>query len=112
MEKVFHRKLIRDKIPEHIESQGERYKIRVMGEEEFGIELRKKLAEEAQELVKVPEEGLLNEMADVLEVLKSLAEFHSIDFKLVEEKQVKKREERGGFEKRLFLIWSNRRPGE
>ena len=51
-------------------------------------------------------------MADVLELLKSIAEFYKIDFELIEEKQVKKKKERGGFKKKLFLIWSSQKAGK
>jgi predicted house-cleaning noncanonical NTP pyrophosphatase (MazG superfamily) len=70
------------------------------------------LVEEASELVKTSRKDLLNEMADVLELLKSIANFYKIDFKFLEEKQVQKRRERGGFEKRLFLIWSSQKAGK
>lgn len=112
MKKVFHKKLIRDKIPKIIEASGGKYEVRVMEEEEFESELKKKLAEEASELLETPREDLLNEMVDVLELLKSLTEFYKIDFKLVEKKQVEKRKERGGFKKRLFLIWSSQEAGK
>ena len=107
MKKIFHKKLIRDKIPQIIEAAGDRYEARVMGKAEFEKELKRKLVEEASELVKTSRKDLLNEMADVLELLKSIANFYKIDFKFLEEKQVQKRRERGGFEKRLFLIWSS-----
>lgn len=112
MKKIFHKKLIRDKIPQVIEASGDKYEVRVMEEKEFENELKKKLVEEASELLKTPRKDLLNEMADVLELLKSIAEFYKIDFRLVEEKQVKKRKERGGFKKRLFLIWSSQETGK
>lgn len=112
MKKVFHNKLIRDKIPQIIEAAGDRYEVRVMGKREFEKELKKKLVEEASELVKTPRKDLLNEMADVLELLKSIADFYKIDFKLLEEKQIQKRKERGGFKKRLFLIWSLQEAGK
>lgn len=112
MDKVFHRKLIRDKIPQFIEANNEPYEVRVMEKKEFEKELKKKLVEEASELIKTKKEDLLNEMADVLELLKSIASFYKIDFKLVEEKQTKKRRERGGFKKRLFLVWSSRQEGK
>ncbi len=112
MIKVFHRKLIRDKIPQVIEAAGDKYEVRVMGEKEYEKELKKKLVEEAKELNEVPKKTLVNEMADVLELLKSISEFYKIDFKLVEEKQVQKRKERGGFKKRLFLIWSSQPAGK
>lgn len=107
MDKIFHKKLIRDKIPQVIEASGDKYEVRVMKKREFERELKKKLVEEAKELIEVKRKDLLNEIADVLELLKSIAEHYKIDFKLVEEKQVKKRKERGGFKKRLFLIWSS-----
>jgi len=112
MAKVFHRKLIRDKIPQVIEAAGDKYEVRVMGKKEYEKELKKKLVEESKELNKTPKEKLLNEMADVLELLKSISEFYKINFKLIEEKQVQKRKERGGFKKRLFLIWSSQEAGK
>lgn len=107
MKKVFHRKLIRDKIPQIIEANGESYEVRTMGKGEFEKELKRKLVEEASELRKAKKEDLVNEMADVLELLKAIAGFYRIDFKLIEEKQIKKRKERGSFRKRLFLLWSS-----
>lgn len=107
MKKYFHNKLIRDKIPQFIEANGEPYEVKVMEEEEFEKELKRKLVEEAKELTTTENDDLVNEMADVLELLKSIANYYKIDFKLVEEKQVKKKEERGGFEKKLFLVWSS-----
>lgn len=112
MKKYFHNKLIRDKIPQFIEIDGGKYEIRVMKRKEYEKELEKKLVEEARELIKAKKEDLINEMADVLELLKSIASFYKIDFNLVEEKQIKKRKERGGFKKRLFLIWSSNPGGK
>ena len=112
MTKVFHRKLIRDKIPQVIEAAGDKYEVMIMGKKEYERELKKKLIEESKELVEASKEKLLNEMADVLELLRSISDFYKIDFKLVEEKQVQKRKERGGFKKRLFLIWSSQKAGK
>ena len=112
VKKVFHRKLIRDKIPQVIEANGGKYEVRTMGKREFEKELKRKLVEEASELQETKKEDLVNEMADVLELLKSIAEFYKIDFKLLEEKQIQKRKERGGFRKRLFLLWSSQEAGK
>lgn len=112
MERYFHNKLIRDKIPEIIEANGDQCEVRVMGEEEFERELKRKLAEEASELKDTPREDLVNEMADVLELLKAIANFYGIDFEQVEKEQIEKRKKRGGFEKRLFLVWSTRPAGK
>ncbi len=107
MKKVYHRKLIRDKIPEVIKSKGGEFKIRTLRKREFEKELRKKLLEESKELLKTPRKDLANELSDVLEMVKSITSYYKIDFKRVEKYQIKKRKERGGFKKRLFLIWSS-----
>jgi predicted house-cleaning noncanonical NTP pyrophosphatase (MazG superfamily) len=112
MKRYIHNKLVRDKIPEIIKATGNEGEVRVMGEREFEKELKKKLIEEARELLKTKKENLPKELADVLEVLKSIAEFYGIDFELIEEKQIKRRKERGGFKKRLFLVWSTQPAGK
>lgn len=111
-DKFYHRKLIRDKIPQAIEASGGEYETRVLGEEEYRKELQKKLIEEAKELTESDKENVLNEMADVLELLKSIASLYEIDFTQVEKKQTDKKAERGGFEKKLFLIWSSNQSGK
>ena len=111
MEKFYHKKLIRDKIPEIIEADDGKYEVRVMEEDEFKKELRQKLIEEGEEVIKAEKSKLGKELADVLELIKSIAESEDISFELVEEKQKQRREERGGFKKKLFLVWSNKSSG-
>jgi len=112
IKKYYHKKLIRDRIPEKIkESEGE-YETRVLGEVEFERELKKKLVEESNELAKAPKEELINEPADVLELTKSIASHYKIPFSKVEKFQEEKRKKRGGFKKKLFLIWSTGKAGK
>lgn len=85
---------------------GGEFETKVLDEKEFEKELRKKVIEEAKELAKAPRENLLNELADVLELVKSVASHYKIQFQEIEKYQIKKKKERGGFRKRLFLIWS------
>ena len=103
----YHRKLIRDKIPQIIEENGEQYEVRVMEKKEFEKELKKKLVEEAKELTQAPPGKLKDELVDVLEVMKSLCSHFKIKFSQVEKQQIEKRKKRGGFKKRLFLVWSS-----
>lgn len=110
--KYYHQKLIRDRIPEVIIKSGDEYKTRVMGEKEFEKELKKKLIEESKELVNAPKEELLNELADVLELTKSIASYFKISFSKVEKFQEEKRKKKGGFKKKLFLIWSTGKGGK
>lgn len=108
MKKVFHQKLVRDKIPPIIKAAGRTCEVRVMEKGDFAKALKEKLIEEGKELQAVKEKDLVEEMADVLEVLYSLAKLYKIDFKLVEAKRAQKQKKRGGFKKRLFLVWSER----
>ncbi len=110
--KYYHQKLIRDKIPEKIKGLGGDYQTRVLGKTEFEKELKKKLVEEAKEVVRASKEELLNELADVLELTKSIASYYKIPFSRVEKFQKEKRKKRGGFKKKLFLIWSTGKGGK
>jgi len=110
--KYYHRKLIRDKIPEKIKGTGDEFETRVMGTKEFEIGLKKKLLEESKELAKAPKGELLNELADVLELIKSIASHYKIPFPKVAKFQEEKRKKRGAFKKKLFLIWSTGKAGK
>lgn len=91
-------KLVRDKIPEYLDSKGILYEKRIAGEEEYKEELIKKLGEEVQEFLEAKNEEELADILEVIEALKKLSEFAS-----VEEVRQKKLEEKGGFEKRIIL---------
>jgi predicted house-cleaning noncanonical NTP pyrophosphatase (MazG superfamily) len=110
--KYYHKKLIRDRIPEKIKASGDDYKTKVLNKLEFEKELKKKLVEESKELKKAPREDLINELADVLELIKSIAMHYKIQFSKVEKFQEEKRKKRGGFKKKLFLIWSTGKAGK
>ena len=110
--KYYHQKLIRDKIPEKIKEAEGDYKARILGGVEFEKELKKKLVEESKELAKAPKGELLNELADVLELVKSLASNYKIPFSKVEKFQEEKRKKRGAFKKKLFLVWSTGKTGK
>ena len=110
--KYYHKKLIRDKIPEIIKKSGDYCEIMVLGKAAFEKELKKKLLEESKELINAPKEKILNELTDVLEITKSIAAYYKIPFSRVEKSQKIKRKQRGGFKKKLYLKWSTRREGK
>jgi len=112
MRRFYHKKLIRDKIPQLIEVNKGKYEVRIMREGEFKRELKKKLTEEAKEVIKAKRKELPKELADVLELIKSIAESENISVKLIEKKQKQRRRERGGFKKKLFLVWSDKPAGK
>ena len=103
MEQIFN-KLVRDKIPDKIESNGEKAITRSLNDEEYRIELYKKLEEESQEVINSQNsEETLEELADVLEVLNAIAELNNKELADVIATADQKRLKRGGFEKRIFL---------
>jgi predicted house-cleaning noncanonical NTP pyrophosphatase (MazG superfamily) len=91
-------KLVRDRIPEILDKKGVPYEQRMADYTEYRSELIKKLVEEA---VEFSEAGAVGELADVLEVIKTLRELPEYD--QVEVLQKQKAEERGGFSKRIIL---------
>jgi len=112
IKKYYHQKLIRDKIPEIIKAHGGEFELRKIDDKEFEIELKKKLIEEAKELTEIPKDRVINELADVLEIIKSLSAHYKISFKNIEKYQTDKRRKRGGFKKKQFLVWSDEPAGK
>ena len=102
MEQVYN-KLVRDKIPDIIESNGEKPIIRILDNNEYKIELEKKLYEEYQEVLEATGSDRIEELADMLEIIKSLAVLENKTLDDVIEVAKVKSLKRGGFEKKVFL---------
>ena len=94
-------KLVRDKIPEIIEANGDvpQYHI-IECDDEYLQELLKKDVEEGRELA---EDTNLEELADKLEVIYAIAKAKGFTPEQVEATRLTKLEARGGFDKRIFL---------
>lgn len=107
MEKVFYKKLVRDKIPEIIENNGDICETRTLSGDEFQMELKKKLIEESKEVLNCPKEKLVDELVDVLEIINGLIDTNQLKIEDVEKEMKLKREKRGGFDKKIFLEWSS-----
>lgn len=98
-------KLVRDKIPEIIKSNGEEPIIRVLGDTQYKEELLKKLYEEYKEVIEVKtKEETLEECSDVLEVLIALLEYNGYTLKDLIKCRDTKKEKRSAFQKRLYLV--------
>lgn len=93
-------KLVRDKIPEIIEQNGEKPICRILDDNEYLKELNIKLLEEANEFI---EAGNVEELADTMEVLEAIAKVYNIDWNDVRKEQKIKREKRGAFENKIYL---------
>jgi len=94
-------KAIRDKIPKIIESSGNSCRTKTLSDDEFIVELEKKLNEEMSEY---QETKSVEELADILEVIFRIAELRGTDNRTLEEIRKNKNENRGRFTKNLFLI--------
>ncbi len=93
-------KLVRDKIPEIIHSQGKGVCFRSLSENEFLEYLENKLDEEVAEF---HESKSLEELADIVEVLYALAEVHGHTVFELGRMRRRKLREKGGFVKRICL---------
>jgi predicted house-cleaning noncanonical NTP pyrophosphatase (MazG superfamily) len=98
-------KLVRDRIPEIIESTGKIFTTRILNSHEYITELKKKSFEELDEYVNTDnhKDGI-EELADLLELIHALAETHGSTIEKVEEVRRLKAEKRGGFKGKIFLI--------
>lgn len=96
-------KLVRDRIPEIIEGNGEEPITRILNDEEYRSELIKKLNEEYDEVVNASGEDIIEELADMLEVMESIAELHNKTLEDILDTKEKKKIKRGGFSKKLYL---------
>ena len=94
-------KLVRDKIPEIIKDHNEIPNIRILDDEEYTLALEQKLDEEVAEYHK---DRNLEELADILEVVYALAENLGYRKEDLQDLCDRKRDTRGGFRDRIFLI--------
>lgn len=98
-------KLVRDKIPEIIENDNRIPKLRILGDDEYKLELLKKLVEESNEVLEAKEskKDLIKELGDLLEVLDSTIKAFNLSLEEILILKDKRKQERGGFDKKIFL---------
>ena len=94
-------KVIRDRIPEIIRLSGRKCVVNELSDFSFLPELEKKLKEELKEYL---ESKKLEELADLLEIIYRMAELRGSSKDDLDALRLRKKEEKGGFEKNLFLF--------
>lgn len=98
-------KLVRDTIIKIMKKEGKKPHYKILEEVDYEIELKKKLVEEAKEVLEAKNiDEMIEEIADVQEVIKCLKRYYSITPKEVQEVQTKKRKSRGSFFNKIFLF--------
>ena len=101
MKVIKYNKLIRDRIPEIIESSGKKAIVeKIKGEELLNL-LNKKLFEELKEY---EESGEVEELADLVEVVQAILDYKKISIEDFNRIREKKNESRGAFKEGLLLI--------
>jgi predicted house-cleaning noncanonical NTP pyrophosphatase (MazG superfamily) len=98
-----YKKLVRDNIPNIIKENNEEPIIKILSDEEYKIELEKKLIEECNEVLESKRDARIEELADLLEVMISLAELEKSTFDDIEKARILKKDKRGGFSKKIYL---------
>jgi len=97
-------KLVRDKIPEKIKNGGELVTTKKLSSDELFEQLRIKLVEEAFEVLEAENDNdLIQELADVLEVIESIIRKKKIQKNSVTIAKTRKREKIGGFDNGILL---------
>ena len=93
-------KLVRDKIPEIILKDNELPSTRILNDEEYIQELNKKLQEEVNEYLEAEN---IEEMVDILEVIRAILDYKGVTYEEIEEKRIKKATKRGAFKEKIYL---------
>lgn len=97
-------KLVRDKIPEILKKRNKVVKVVQLSEHENLAALYDKLIEEAVELKNADEAEVVEEIADIEEVLSAIIETRGLKTSQIEDTKIKKLDQVGGFAQRLFLL--------
>lgn len=101
---MIYNKLVRDKIPQIIEASGKTCEVKILDDEAYEEALKAKLLEEMNEVQSAKsDEELIEELADLYEVLSSIITAKGISKKQFLDIVKSKNDKRGGFKAKVFL---------
>jgi predicted house-cleaning noncanonical NTP pyrophosphatase (MazG superfamily) len=107
-ERIYYNKLVWDNVPDLIKEKGKDCEVRELDDDEFEIEIMKKVEEEASALPEcTSRQELIDELADVVtcvEYLKSIKGITELELADALERHSRRK---GRFEKRNYLVWSS-----
>jgi len=98
-------KLVRDRIPEIIIANGETPHFHIV--EDDGKYLQALLQKDIEEGRELAEDPNLEELADKLEVIYAITKSRGYTLGQLEHTRAEKAEKRGGFDKRIFLEYTD-----
>lgn len=102
MEQIYN-KLVRDEIPEIIKSNGEKPIFSILNDEKYKEALEVKLYEEYNEVIEATGIDRVEELADMIEVIRGLAKLENKELSDIINIANFKRIKKGGFEQKIFL---------
>ncbi len=96
--------LVRDKMPKRLEKLGVFVEGYPLNSKDLLDHLKLKLKDEVDEVLSATTaKDIKEEIADVMEVLYSIAKYYGLQIEHLEKKRMQKQAERGGFTKGLFV---------
>lgn len=99
----YYGKLVRDNIPDLIADEGKGYKAKIL--DDHGTILHTLLEKLDEEMSEFKEDHSVEELVDILEVIYSIAEFKGVSEAELNNLRDEKLKERGGFDKKYYLIY-------
>ncbi len=107
-ERIYYNKLVWDNVPDLIKEKGKDCEVRTLDNEEFEIELLKKVEEEASALPETTSrQELIDEIADVvtcIEYIKGIKNITELELADALERHARRK---GRFENKTYLVWSS-----
>ncbi len=101
MSTICYNKLVRDRIPEIIVNSGKQCTFMTLSDDDYIAMLDAKLNEELEEY---QESKSMEELADLLEVIRAVAKARGSSIDEVEAIRREKAAKRGGFEQKILLV--------
>ena len=94
-------KLVRDRIPEIIDSEpGRKSQYRILDDNEYLIQLNKKIIEESNEFI---EENSIEELGDLMEVINAIMKLKGYSMEEVIKVMKAKADKKGAFNEKIYL---------